>query len=137
MYIDLDGFKRVNDSLGHPAGDQLLKVAAARIRKTLRRTDLLFRMGGDEFTVILTELVSDDDAGEMAQRIIQAVSAPVTLEDRSVGVGASVGIAIYPGDGLEQDELLRNADFAMYRAKQAGGVRHANCTPAMHAAAAR
>ena len=136
MYIDLDGFKRVNDSLGHPAGDQLLKVAAARIRKTLRRTDLLFRMGGDEFTVILTELVSDDDAGEMAQRIIHAVSAPVTLGDRSVGIGASVGIAIYPGDGLEQDELLRNADFAMYRAKQAGGVRHANCTPAMPAAGA-
>ncbi len=136
MYIDLDGFKRVNDSLGHPAGDHLLKVAAARIRKTLRRTDLLFRMGGDEFTVILTELPSDDDAGEMAHRIIQAVSAPLTLGDRPVRVGASVGIAIYPGDGLEQDELLRNADFAMYRAKQAGGVRHARCAPTVQAPAA-
>lgn len=94
MYIDLDGFKRVNDSLGHPAGDHLLRVAAARIRKTLCRTDLLFRMGRDEFTVILTELASDDDAGGMAQRIIQAVSASVTFGDRSVGVGASVGIAI-------------------------------------------
>lgn len=130
MFIDLDGFKRVNDSLGHQAGDHLLKVAAARIRAVLQPSDRLFRMGGDEFTVILAGTASRESAVEAAQRIIAAIRTPLTLANRPVGIGASIGIAMFPDDGLRQDDLLRNADFAMYRAKRAGGLRHVCCSAA-------
>jgi len=134
MFIDLDGFKRVNDSLGHHAGDLLLQVVAGRIRKVLRGSDLLFRMGGDEFTVVLTESASRENAIGAAQRIVSVLAEPLTLEGRQVGIGASVGLAFYPEDGVHPDELLRKADLAMYRAKQAGGRRYACCSSTDNAA---
>jgi diguanylate cyclase (GGDEF)-like protein len=125
LFMDLDRFKNVNDSLGHGAGDLLLQTVAKRVRACLRDTDLLFRMGGDEFTVILPELTHPEDAAQLARRIILAVSAPVTLHEQNVTVGATIGIAVYPADSTEADSLVRNADAAMYKAKQAGRGTHA------------
>jgi diguanylate cyclase (GGDEF)-like protein len=132
MFIDLDRFKIVNDSLGHNAGDMLLRVVAERIRGCLRNTDLLFRIGGDEFTVILPELAAPQDAAHLARRIIAAVSAPAALYEHEVKVGATIGIAVYPGDGDDADLLVKNADAAMYNAKQAGRGTHAFYRAAMN-----
>jgi len=125
MFIDLDRFKIVNDSLGHSAGDLLLKTVAERIRGCMRRSDMLFRMGGDEFTAILPEVAKPEDAGDLAQRIIDVVSAPIVLHEHRVSVGATIGIAVFPGDGDDAEALVRNADAAMYTAKQSGRGAHA------------
>lgn len=125
MFIDLDRFKIVNDSLGHGAGDLLLQAVAARIRAGLRASDLLFRMGGDEFTVIVPEVMSTESLAQLAQRITTALRAPVSVYEHEVMVGASIGIAVYPSDGADADELVKNADSAMYSAKQTGGTGHA------------
>lgn len=125
LFMDLDRFKGVNDSLGHSAGDLLLKTVAERVRTCLRDTDLLFRMGGDEFTIILPELTDPEDAAHLARRIIAAVSEPVTLHDRKVTIGATIGIAVYPADSVDAELLVKNADEAMYQAKQAGRGTHA------------
>ena len=125
MFIDLDRFKIVNDSLGHQAGDELLRVAAARIRACLRDSDLLFRMGGDEFTVILPRIAAPEDAAFVARRVIGAVAEPVTLHEHEINVGATIGIAVHPTDGVTADALVKNADAAMYSAKEAGRGRHA------------
>lgn len=135
MFIDLDRFKMVNDSLGHHAGDMLLKTVADHVRGCLRQADLLFRMGGDEFTVILPELSAPEDAAPLARRIITAVSAPVTLYEHEVTIGATIGIAVYPGDGDNARDLLKNADAAMYAAKQAGRGTHAYYRAEMNALA--
>ncbi len=118
LFIDLDRFKMVNDSLGHAAGDMLLKTVAHRIRGCLRESDLLFRLGGDEFTVIAMEIPAAESAALLARRIIASVSAPVTLYGNNVSVGASIGIALFPGDGEAPEQLVKNADAAMYNAKQ-------------------
>ncbi len=125
MFIDLDRFKIVNDSLGHQTGDDLLRIAAERIRGCLRDSDLLFRMGGDEFTVILPRIAAPEDAAFVARRIIAAVADPVTLLGHEINVGATVGIAVHPTDGPTADALVKNADSAMYSAKEAGRGRHA------------
>jgi diguanylate cyclase (GGDEF)-like protein len=125
MYIDLDRFKIVNDSLGHGAGDQLLGEVATRIRDGLRASDLLFRMGGDEFTVILPDVDSPEAVAQVAQRIVGQVRAPVQVGGHDVAVGVSIGIAMHPGDGSTAEALIKNADAAMYSAKQLGGSGHA------------
>ena len=125
MFIDLDRFKNVNDSLGHQAGDALLKVVSERIRDCLRGSDVLFRMGGDEFTVILPRIGAPQDAALVAMRIIDAVSLPVSLREREFAVGATIGIALYPGDARDAEALVRHADAAMYSAKEAGRGRFA------------
>jgi diguanylate cyclase (GGDEF)-like protein len=125
MFIDLDRFKIVNDSLGHQAGDELLRIAAERIRGCLRDSDLLFRMGGDEFTVILPRIAAPEDAAFVARRVVAAVSEPVRLHEHEINVGATVGIAVHPTDGQTADVLVKNADAAMYSAKEAGRGRHA------------
>ncbi|MDP2832226.1 MAG: diguanylate cyclase [Pseudomonadota bacterium] len=117
MVLDLDGFKTVNDSLGHPAGDLLLQTIAGRLQQLLRREDTVARMGGDEFAVIV-EAISNP--GLIAEKIIQAVSEPVELDGHSALVTASVGIALYPEDGNDTTSLLQAADMAMYASKQAG-----------------
>ena len=132
MFIDLDRFKIVNDSLGHNAGDRLLKAVSDRIRACLRSNDLLFRVGGDEFTVILPELTTPEDAAGLARRIIAAVGAPVPLYEHEVKVGATIGIAVYPEDGDTGSALVKNADAAMYNAKQAGRGTHAFYRSAMN-----
>lgn len=120
LFIDLDGFKKVNDSLGHSAGDELLQIAAARLSAVLRHGDRAVRLGGDEFTVILDPLESIADAEHVADRIIQAFNTPFELLRGRDTVGASIGISIFPRDGADAEALLRHSDIAMYHAKAGG-----------------
>ena len=120
IYLDLDGFKAVNDSLGHAAGDELLVTAARRLEACVRPGDTTARLGGDEFALLLTELRAPFDAMDVAQRVIDVLAEPFPLRGSVVQVTASVGIA-FPGDDVDTGELLRNADVAMYKAKRSGG----------------
>ncbi len=119
--LDLDRFKDVNDSLGHPAGDALLKEMAQRLKSALRETEVLARLGGDEFAILQSgEENQRDEAIALAARIIDIVATPFDLDGRKVGVGTSIGIALAPQDGIEPDELLKKADLALYRTKSEG-----------------
>jgi diguanylate cyclase (GGDEF)-like protein len=120
LYIDLDHFKRVNDSMGHEAGDQLLAIVAQRLRACVKQEDTVARLGGDEFTVILRDVTDAGEVAAVAQRIIDAMKKPVRLADREHLVRASIGIALFPADGTAIDQLLHHADLAMYRAKEQG-----------------
>ena len=120
LYIDLDHFKRVNDSVGHAAGDQLLTIVAQRLRSCTKEGDTVARLGGDEFTIILRNVVDPDAARAVGDRIIQLLQLPVNIGGRDHFVCASIGITLFPDDGATIDDLMRNADTAMYRAKDAG-----------------
>jgi diguanylate cyclase (GGDEF)-like protein/PAS domain S-box-containing protein len=120
LFIDLDHFKNINDMLGHWAGDCLLKEVAARIQGCLRKTDTIARLGGDEFTVILPGLGDAAEAAEVARKLIEAVAKPVRIDDHLVYVGASIGIAVLPDDGLDFTTLTKHADVAMYASKSKG-----------------
>lgn len=120
FFIDLDRFKQVNDSLGHKAGDELLKVVAQRLTNLLRQDDTVARLGGDEFVVMVEEVKHPDRLSILAQQLIDVLEAPIQLGNQTVSMSSSVGIAIYPGDALTPEELLRNADLAMYHAKEQG-----------------
>jgi diguanylate cyclase (GGDEF)-like protein len=132
MFVDLDQFKRVNDSLGHDAGDRLLRVVAERIRRCVRETDLLFRMGGDEFTVILEDVHGPEEAAMVSQRVLEAVREPLQLLHHELSVTVSVGIAMYPRDDAGGERLVKSADTAMYRAKELGRNRYAFFAPEMN-----
>jgi diguanylate cyclase (GGDEF)-like protein/PAS domain S-box-containing protein len=123
VYIDLDGFKVVNDLHGHDVGDALLVAVAQRMKKALREGDTLARIGGDEFVAVLVDLEWPDDGEPVLERLLQAAAEPVTAEHQILQVSSSIGVAIYPQDGNEVELLLRHADQAMYRAKQAGKNR--------------
>ncbi len=123
LFFDLDGFKEVNDALGHEAGDQLLAELAARLESVLRGGDRLFRLGGDEFLVILNNAGTRSEIEQFAQRLLEVIHQPFELADQEVGIGASIGIALYPEDAASQQDLLRMADMAMYRAKNRGKNR--------------
>jgi len=120
LFIDLDGFKHINDSLGHDAGDELLTQIAARLKKCVREEDIVARLGGDEFTIILSNLKTNKAASGVASKIIQAVQKPVTIAGQEVLISCSIGISIAPDDAMEANALMRNADLAMYRAKDLG-----------------
>ena len=120
LFLDLDGFKKVNDTLGHDAGDDLLRQMGARLRAQLRREDLVARPGGDEFTVLLSSLGAPGDAYHVASKLLGAVSRPFTVLGQDVSVGASIGVAVAPQDGLSFTELNQRADEAMYRVKRRG-----------------
>lgn len=122
-YIDLDGFKSVNDTLGHQAGDELLKEAAIRLKSVLRPTDCVIRIGGDEFAVVLPNIASHAEVAQIAQRIGKAFHKPFLIADRKSPVGTSIGISFFPQDGASTEELLRKADIAMYAAKDGGKGR--------------
>ncbi len=120
FFIDLDRFKQVNDSLGHDAGDKLLKIIAQRLTRLLRRDDTVARLGGDEFVVMREEVEHPDKLSAVAQEIIGVIEAPIRLGNQTVSVSSSIGIAVFPSDATDSEELLRNADVAMYHAKEAG-----------------
>jgi diguanylate cyclase (GGDEF)-like protein/PAS domain S-box-containing protein len=120
LFLDLDGFKHINDSLGHSIGDKLLESVAGRLKDCLRGSDTASRQGGDEFVMLLPEIQRAEDAALTAQRIIQAIAAPHSIADRDLHVTASIGISVYPADGLDGDTLIKNADAAMYNAKEHG-----------------
>jgi diguanylate cyclase (GGDEF)-like protein/PAS domain S-box-containing protein len=123
LFIDLDGFKRVNDTLGHAAGDEVLKEVAARLRSVLRRADVVARLAGDEFVVILEALDSEDAAASVVRKVLETLNKPYFASADSVQPGASVGVALYPRHGEDAEALLRHADTAMYRAKARGKQR--------------
>jgi diguanylate cyclase (GGDEF)-like protein len=123
MALDLDRFKSVNDTLGHQAGDRLLKLAAERLRNCMRELDVVFRVGGDEFIAVLHN-ADRDIAEQVAARMVDALEQPFTLGDRAVTIGVSIGIA-FSNATTDRNTLLRSADRAMYRAKQAGRGRYA------------
>lgn len=120
MFVDLDRFKVVNDTLGHRVGDELLKQVAERLRQCVREEDTVSRQGGDEFVVLLTGLDTSSSAALVAEKILTALAQPVYFEGHELAVTGSVGIACYPGDGADPETLMKNADLAMYRAKNVG-----------------
>ena len=121
LSLDLDRFKNVNDTLGHPVGDQLLKAAADRMRSCVRSEDLVARLGGDEFAIVQGSSTQSSDLSALATRLIEVVGAPYDLDGHQVIVGTSVGIAVAPTDSNQPDQLMKNADLALYRAKANGG----------------
>lgn len=137
MYIDLDRFKGVNDTLGHETGDQLLVAVSNRLKNCLRNTDLIARQGGDEFTVLLPNLISKVDAANVAEKILNALSDPFLINEQELAVSGSIGIAIFPEDGKDSVTLMKNADAAMYRVKEEGKNGYQLYTPEMNEIAAK
>jgi len=131
LFLDLDRFKHVNDSRGHETGDKLLKTVAQRIRSTMRAQDVVVRMGGDEFVVMMKDVKNTDKVNEAAERINQALSAPMVVDGRTIVSTVSIGVALYPRDGLDMGELLRHSDTAMYQAKDRGRNNFQLFSPAM------
>lgn len=124
MCLDLDNFKSINDSLGHSVGDGVLKLVAQRLHSVMRRADLVARLGGDEFAVLLDDVRSEEEVIHLAERLLRVLNAPGEVNGRTVSVGASMGIAMIPEHGTTIDEILGNADLALYAAKEAGRGRY-------------
>lgn len=120
LFLDLDGFKQINDTMGHAAGDHLLTEAAARLRKLVRNIDTVGRLGGDEFVVILNNVKRQNNSGMVAKKILQQLSMPYYYEGKKMKVSSSIGISHYPDDGDDSDTLLRKADVALYHVKKTG-----------------
>jgi diguanylate cyclase (GGDEF)-like protein/PAS domain S-box-containing protein len=136
MLVDMDHFKTVNDSLGHQSGDALLKEVAARIKQVLREADMMSRLGGDEFLVILADFAAPEDAAKVADKLLETISAPIALEGAQLSANASIGISVFPRDGDNADDLIRHADAAMYSAKEHGRGHSRFYTPGLADAAA-
>lgn len=137
MFVDLDRFKAINDTLGHAVGDVLLKEVSERLVKQLRVGDTVCRIGGDEFVVVLPEVARASDAAGVARKIIDTVALPYTVEDRELQVSVSIGISVFPEDGRDVETLIRNADAAMYHAKDTGRAGYQFFTEQMNVAASR
>ncbi|TEU00418.1 MAG: EAL domain-containing protein, partial [Dehalococcoidia bacterium] len=133
LYLDLDHFKVVNDTVGHGKGDKLLQRVGERLTTLVREGDTVARVGGDEFTLLFPEVAGVEDAAEIAERVLKAFQQPWTLDGHEFHVTTSVGIAMYPNDGEDAESLLQNADTAMYRAKEQGRNNYQLYTPAMNA----
>ncbi|NML14651.1 bifunctional diguanylate cyclase/phosphodiesterase [Azohydromonas caseinilytica] len=136
-FVDLDRFKAINDTLGHTAGDQLLRQMAARLRANLRRADLVARHGGDEFVVLAEDVGSPETLEKLARKLVSVLAVPYLVQGHECPVTGSVGVAVYPEDGQDAATLLRHADIAMYRAKEAGKNRYAFYAARMDAQAQR
>jgi diguanylate cyclase (GGDEF)-like protein/PAS domain S-box-containing protein len=133
LFIDLDRFKHINDSLGHDIGDQVLKETAQRIGEATRKGDTVARLGGDEFAVVLAHMQKPEDAGPVAQKIIDALSEPYQLGEHTLNISCSIGVSVFPLDANDAPTLLRNADLAMYAAKEHGRHGYQYFSPAMNA----
>jgi len=131
LFLDLDGFKHINDSLGHPTGDKLLQSIAKRLVACVRSSDTVSRQGGDEFVVLLSEMEQSEDAAISALRILQAVAEAHTIEHHDLHVTASIGLSVFPDDGKDAETLIKNADTAMYQAKENGRQSYQFFRPAM------
>jgi diguanylate cyclase (GGDEF)-like protein/PAS domain S-box-containing protein len=132
LFLDLDGFKHVNDSLGHPVGDQLLQSVATRLMNCVRGTDTVSRQGGDEFVVLLSEVEQAEDAAITATRMLHSVAEAHLIDQHDLHVTTSIGVSIYPNDGLDAETLIKNADTAMYQAKENGRQSYQFYEPAMN-----
>ena len=137
MFIDLDRFKIINDTLGHSAGDQVLKEVAERLIAQLREIDTICRMGGDEFVVVLPEIKRASDAANVAAKILETVSQPFAVQDRTMHITPSIGISVFPDDGRDAATLIRNADAAMYHAKEIGRADYQFFTEQMNQSASK
>jgi diguanylate cyclase (GGDEF)-like protein/PAS domain S-box-containing protein len=136
LFLDLDGFKSINDTLGHASGDVLLQSVALRIQGELRRTDMVARQGGDEFVMLLTRISAPPDAAQVAQKLLDSLSTSIQVGQEQITVSASIGVAVYPEDGLDRHTLLKAADTAMYHAKAQGRDRFAFHTKELRSRAA-
>ena len=135
LFLDLDRFKIINDSLGHSVGDELLRQVAERIQEYVREGDTVARLGGDEFTLLVPGISAEEDAAKIARKICDAIHDPFWIDGRELFVTTSMGVAVYPADGHDAETLVRNADSAMYRAKEQGRDNYQLYTPAMNAKA--
>ncbi|MGA2575565.1 MAG: EAL domain-containing protein [Bryobacteraceae bacterium] len=135
LFLDLDGFKYINDSLGHPIGDKLLQSIAKRLEECVRASDTVSRQGGDEFVVLLSEVAHAEDAAISARRIVKAVAEAHSIDGHDLHVTTSIGLSIYPDDGLDAETLIKNADTAMYQSKENGRQGYQFFKPAMNARA--
>jgi diguanylate cyclase (GGDEF)-like protein/PAS domain S-box-containing protein len=133
LFLDLDGFKNINDTFGHDFGDLLLKSVAVRLKNSIREGDTVARLGGDEFVLILDALAAPDHTYLVAKKILDGLSKPFHLQEREIFITASMGIAVYPDDGENYETLVRNADIAMYRAKEEGKNKYQIYSPALNA----
>lgn len=120
MFLDLDGFKFVNDQYGHNVGDDLLKEVAQRLQALVRKSDTVARVGGDEFIFILNDPNGKEEITQVADRIVSSINEPIEIFGKVFQIGVSIGIAMFPSNGLTSDDLIRNADTAMYTAKKSG-----------------
>src|SRR5690349_5231573 len=128
IFVDLDGFKQINDSLGHAVGDRVLQLATRRLEASVRESDSVSRHGGDEFVVLLAEMAKASDAAAVAQKILESLAAPAHVGAHTLSLSGSLGISVYPEDGADANTLIECADAAMYRAKKAGPGRYAFCS---------
>jgi diguanylate cyclase (GGDEF)-like protein len=135
LFLDLDGFKHINDSLGHPIGDKLLQSVAKRLVECVRSSDTVSRQGGDEFVVLLSEVELSEDAAITARRMLQAVAQAHPIDQHNLHVTTSIGVSVYPDDGPNAETLIKNADIAMYQAKEGGRQSFQFFKPAMNARA--
>ncbi|MFW5994439.1 MAG: diguanylate cyclase domain-containing protein, partial [Halanaerobiaceae bacterium] len=117
IFIDIDKFKKINDNYGHDIGDRVLESIAARIENNLKEEDLIARLGGDEFIIALSELDDKNKITEVAKRLIDEINGFIVIDDKKIGVSVSAGISFYPEDSIELDNLIKDADSAMYKAK--------------------
>jgi diguanylate cyclase (GGDEF)-like protein len=127
LYVDLDRFKQINDTYGHGGGDQLLRAVADRLTACVRDTDTVARLGGDEFVVLLESIVEPEDAQRVVEKVRSAFAQPLSITGHSLGIGMSIGIALYPEDGEAEMQLLKQADDRMYRMKARGGQQSVDC----------
>ena len=132
MFVDLNGFKQVNDNFGHDAGDAIIRICAERLNACLRRSDSVARIGGDEFTLLLQQIAINTDVAHLAEKVIKTIEQPADINGHEVVVGCSIGIAIYPQAGRDADTLLKHADMAMYKAKQDTGSSYRFFTEVMN-----
>ncbi|MEJ1962289.1 MAG: diguanylate cyclase [Gammaproteobacteria bacterium] len=135
LFLDLDGFKHINDSLGHPIGDKLLQSIAGRLVSCVRSSDTVSRQGGDEFVVLLSQAELPEDAAAIASRMLRAVAHAHLIDNHDLHVTTSIGVSVYPDDGLDAESLIKNADTAMYQAKENGRQCFQFFKPAMNARA--
>jgi len=135
LFLDLDGFKHINDSLGHSVGDKLLRSVAKRLLSCVRSPDTVSRNGGDEFILVLQEMAQPNQAAITARRVLKAVAEAHNIGDLSLHVTASLGVSVYPNDGPDAETLIKNADTAMYQAKESGRKTFQFFTPEMNVSA--